>query len=49
MFLVLFSTRIPVYDGERLFLVAFPLFAILVGKGFGLIWDRSAGSGGGWP
>ena len=38
MFLAVFSTRIPVYDGERLFLVAFPLFAILIGKGFGAIW-----------
>jgi 4-amino-4-deoxy-L-arabinose transferase-like glycosyltransferase len=41
MFLVVFSTRIPVYDGERLFLVAFPLFAILIGRGFGAIWERS--------
>jgi 4-amino-4-deoxy-L-arabinose transferase-like glycosyltransferase len=41
MFLVVFSTRIPVYDGERLFLVAFPLFAILVGKGFAILWSRA--------
>jgi 4-amino-4-deoxy-L-arabinose transferase-like glycosyltransferase len=45
LFLVVFSTRIPVYDGERLFLVAFPLFAILVGRGFGAIWDASARKG----
>ena len=45
LFLVLFSTRIPVYDGERLFLVAFPLFAILVGRGFGALWDRFGRNG----
>lgn len=39
LFLLIFSTRIPVYDGERLFLVAFPLFAILVGRGFGSLWN----------
>ena len=33
LFLVVFSTRVPVYDGERLFLVAFPLLAILIGLG----------------
>jgi hypothetical protein len=38
-FLVLFSTRVPVYDGERLFLVIFPLWAIVIGRGFGAIWD----------
>ncbi len=37
--LVVFSTRVPAYDGERLFLVAFPLFAILIGRGFGAIWE----------
>ncbi len=42
LFLVVFSTRVPVYDGERLFLVAFPLFAILAGRGFGSLW---AGAG----
>jgi len=42
MFLVVFSTRVPVYDGERLFLVAFPLLAILIGRGFGDLW---AGAG----
>jgi len=39
MFLVVFSTRAPVYDGERLFLVAFPLLAILVGRGFAACWE----------
>jgi 4-amino-4-deoxy-L-arabinose transferase-like glycosyltransferase len=38
VFLVLFSTRIPVYDGERLFLVVFPLWAILVARGFAAAW-----------
>ncbi|MDB5352260.1 MAG: family glycosyltransferase, 4-amino-4-deoxy-L-arabinose transferase [Planctomycetota bacterium] len=38
-FLALFSTRVPVYDGERLFLVVFPLWAIVIGRGFGAIWD----------
>lgn len=39
LFLVVFSTRIPVYDGERLFLVAFPLLAILIGRGFAMLWE----------
>ncbi|MDR3638286.1 MAG: glycosyltransferase family 39 protein [Isosphaeraceae bacterium] len=38
LFLVLFSTRVPVYDGERLFLMVFPLWAILVGRGFAWAW-----------
>lgn len=37
----LFATIAPVYDGERLFLMAFPLWAILVGFGTARIW-------GGW-
>lgn len=37
--LALFSTKVPVYDGERLYLVTFPLWAILIGRGFGAIWD----------
>ncbi len=45
MFLLLFSTRTPVYDGERLFLPAFPLWAILIGLGFGNLWGRSARNG----
>ncbi len=42
-FLTLFSTRVPVYDGERLFLPAFPLWAILIGRGFAWIWDDLEG------
>jgi hypothetical protein len=45
LFLGIFSTRVPVYDGERLFLVIFPLGAIVVGRGFQSIWE--AGSNGG--
>ncbi len=43
LFLVLFSTNVPVYDGERLFLMVFPLWAILVGRGIGWGWDRLDG------
>ncbi len=32
----LFSTRVPVYDGERLFLHVFPAWALLIGTGFWL-------------
>ncbi len=45
LFLIVFSTRIPVYDGERLFLVVFPLFAMLVGRGFGSLWTRAGRTG----
>jgi 4-amino-4-deoxy-L-arabinose transferase-like glycosyltransferase len=38
--LALFATVAPVYDGERLFLMAFPLWAILVGFGTAWIWGR---------
>lgn len=38
-FLVLFSSRIPVYDGERLFLHVFPAWALLIGLGFGWLWE----------
>ena len=38
LFLVLFSTRVPVYDGERLFLQVFPLWALLIGQGFAIAW-----------
>ncbi len=38
-FLVLFSTRVPVYDGERLFLIVFPAWALLIGLGFGRIYE----------
>lgn len=40
LFLVVFSTRIPVYDGERLFLVVFPLWSIFIGLGFSALWER---------
>ena len=40
LFLGLFSTRIPVYDGERLFLHVFPAWAMLIGLGFGRLWQR---------
>lgn len=43
MFLGLFSTRVPVYDGERLFLMVFPLWAILIGREFGVLWGLCAG------
>ncbi len=39
-FLILFSTRVPVYDGERLFLHVFPAWAMLVGLGFRWLLDR---------
>jgi hypothetical protein len=38
--LCLFSVpRVAVYDGARLFLVAFPLWAIFIGRGGSLAWD----------
>jgi 4-amino-4-deoxy-L-arabinose transferase-like glycosyltransferase len=40
LFLLLFSTRVPVYDGERLFLPAFPAWAMLIGLGFSRAWAR---------
>ena len=43
LFLVVFSTRIPVYDGERLFLLVFPLWAVVIGSGFGWLWERVSG------
>jgi hypothetical protein len=42
-FLVVFSTRVPVYDGERLFLLTFPLFAILIGRGFSALFRSAQG------
>lgn len=42
-FLALFSTKAPAYDGERLFLAAFPLWAILIGRGFAAVWDDLSG------
>ena len=41
--LAVFSTRVPVYDGERLFLMAFPLWALLIGRGFATTWAWSLG------
>src|SRR5262249_45396494 len=43
-FLLLFSTRVPVYDGERLFLHVFPSWALLIGLGFGWLRERLSGS-----
>ncbi|WP_337174706.1 glycosyltransferase family 39 protein [Paludisphaera sp.] len=43
LFLALFSTRVPVYDGERLFLPAFPAWAMLIGLGFSRAWARWGG------
>jgi 4-amino-4-deoxy-L-arabinose transferase-like glycosyltransferase len=40
--LVLFSTNVPVYDGERLFLLVFPLWAVLIGLGFDAAWRWAA-------
>lgn len=42
MWLVIFSTRAPVYDGERQFLVVFPLWAVLIGLGFRMVWGWAA-------
>jgi 4-amino-4-deoxy-L-arabinose transferase-like glycosyltransferase len=39
-FLILFSTRVPIYDGERLFLHVFPAWAMLIGLGFGWLRDH---------
>lgn len=44
LFLTLFSTRVPVYDGERLFLHVFPAWAMLIGYGCGFLWTRCQGS-----
>lgn len=43
--LVLFSTRVAVYDGERLFLPAFPLWAVFIGLGFQTLWARARRNG----
>ena len=45
IFLILFSTGVAVYDGERLFLIVFPALAILVGQGFGFVWNRARRAG----
>ena len=39
-FLLLFSTNVPVYDGERLYLMVFPLWALLIGGGMADLWER---------
>lgn len=44
VFVVLFSTRVPVYDGERLFLNIFPAWALLIGLGFGWLWNHRSSS-----
>ncbi|QEH35060.1 hypothetical protein OJF2_36050 [Aquisphaera giovannonii] len=49
LFLLLFSTRVPVYDGERLFLHVFPAWALLIGLGFAGLWGWAGGEGGGGP
>jgi hypothetical protein len=41
VFLGIFSTRVPVYDGERLFLHVFPAWAMIVGLGFGWLWKKT--------
>ena len=43
LFLSLFSTKIPVYDGERLFLIVFPLWAVFIGLGFATLYENCAG------
>src|SRR5262249_17295945 len=43
-FLLLFSSRIPIYDGERLFLHVFPAWALLIGLGFGWLVERLGGN-----
>lgn len=42
LFLTLFSTTVAVYDGERLFLLVFPLWAILIGRGTAVAWRSLA-------
>lgn len=37
LLLAVFSTRAPVYDGERLFLPVFPLWALFVGRGTAIV------------
>ncbi|WP_165243708.1 ArnT family glycosyltransferase [Paludisphaera soli] len=44
LFLLLFSLKGPVYDGERLFLLIFPAWAMLAGLGFAAAWGRWGGS-----
>jgi hypothetical protein len=44
VFLGLFSSRVPVYDGDRLFVHVFPAWALLIGLGFGWLWDHPFGT-----
>lgn len=44
MWLALFSTSVPVYDGERLFLPVFPLWALAIGRGAAEAWTRAGRS-----
>lgn len=37
--LLLFSTSTAVYDGSRLFLMAYPLWAVFIGRGGQLVWQ----------
>jgi 4-amino-4-deoxy-L-arabinose transferase-like glycosyltransferase len=46
LWLALFSTNLPVYDGERLFLPVFPLLAVLAGRGLALAWNTVRGTWG---
>jgi 4-amino-4-deoxy-L-arabinose transferase-like glycosyltransferase len=39
-FLMLFSTQVPVYDGERLFLLVLPAWSLLIGLGFAWLWNH---------
>ncbi len=41
--LLLFTLKAPVYDGERLFLIVFPAWAILIGIGFAWVWSLTGG------
>ncbi len=45
LWLAVFSTGAPVYDGERLFLVVFPAWALLVGRGFAAAWSSGPWNG----
>jgi hypothetical protein len=49
LWLVVFSTNVAVYDGERLFLPSFPLWAILAGRGFAGLWRLANIPGAGGP
>jgi hypothetical protein len=42
--LILFSTQVPVYDGERLFLPVFPIWGLLIGDGWAWLVQRVGSS-----